>query len=96
MHYQITTNMSVNQDLEGDMHDRDLDIPSAAELADCEAELPEWDRLAVCDYWEAVVNEELGEEPTPAEHEPRVALRVFKNDATEQRPESGAHGDEAA
>lgn len=35
------------------------DIP-AAELADCVEPLPEWDRLRVRDYWDAVVAEELG------------------------------------
>lgn len=91
MHYQFTINMSVNQDLEGDMHDRDLDVPSAAELADCEAELPEWDRLQVRDYWEAVVDEELGESPAPEEHEPRTsALRVLRTDSPEPRPQAEA------
>lgn len=45
----------------------DLDIsPSAAELAATEAELPEWDRLAVRDHWEAVIAEELGAPQVPA------------------------------
>lgn len=34
--------------------------PSPAELALIEAELPEWERLAVRDYWDAVVAEEIG------------------------------------
>lgn len=34
--------------------------PSAADLAAIESELPEWDRLAVRDYWETVIAEELG------------------------------------
>lgn len=76
------------------MHERDLDVPSAAELADCEAELPEWDRIQVRDYWEAVVNEELGEDPTPTEHEPRTtALRVLRTDSAAPPPQSGAHND---
>lgn len=34
--------------------------PSADELATCEAELEDWERLAVRDYWAAVIAEELG------------------------------------
>lgn len=33
--------------------------PTNAELAAIESELPEWDRLAVQDYWATVVAEEL-------------------------------------
>lgn len=40
------------------MEDPNID-PSPAELALIEAELPEWERLAVRDYWDAVVGEEL-------------------------------------
>ncbi|MEU6263899.1 hypothetical protein [Saccharopolyspora shandongensis] len=40
--------------------------PSAEELAFCEAELQEWDRLTVRDYWDAVVAEELGAPQSPA------------------------------
>lgn len=38
---------------------------TASELAFCEAALPEWDRLHVRDYWDAVVAVELGA-PEPA------------------------------
>lgn len=38
----------------------DADMPSPATLADCEATLPEWDRLAVRDYWDGVIAEEIG------------------------------------
>lgn len=47
------------------MYEPDLDVPSAADLASIESELPEWDRLRVRDYWDAVVAEELGA-PKPA------------------------------
>lgn len=40
--------------------------PSAEELAMCESELPEWDRLAARDYWDAVIAEELGAPLSPA------------------------------
>ena len=44
----------------------DLSIyPLPAELALVEAELPEWERLAVRDYWDAVVAEEMAEVPVP-------------------------------
>lgn len=46
------------------MEDLSVD-PSPAELALIEAELPEWERLAVRDYWDAVVDEEIGEVPLP-------------------------------
>ena len=36
------------------------EMPSPATLADCEATLQEWDRLAVRDYWDGVIAEELG------------------------------------
>ncbi|RKT84867.1 hypothetical protein SAMN05421805_10160 [Saccharopolyspora antimicrobica] len=39
---------------------------SAEELAFCEAELPEWERLSVRDYWDAVIAEELGAQVWPA------------------------------
>lgn len=48
------------------MHELDLDVPSAADLASIEAELPEWDRLRVRDYWDAVIAEELGAPQPPA------------------------------
>lgn len=44
------------------MEDLSVD-PSPAELALIEAELPEWERLAVRDYWDAVVAEEITEVP---------------------------------
>jgi hypothetical protein len=72
--------MSVKQRQEGEMDDRDLDGPNAAELAHCEAELPEWDRLRVRDYWEAVVSEELGEDPVPEEREPTDDFQVLSSD----------------
>jgi hypothetical protein len=84
--------MSVKQRQEGEMDERDLDVPSAAELADCEAELPEWDRLRVRDHWDAVVSEELGEEPVPEEHEPRTTfLRGLGPDISEVRSHPEAH-----
>jgi hypothetical protein len=43
-----------------------LDNERAAELAFCEAELEEWDRLEVRDYWGAVIAEELGATQHPA------------------------------
>lgn len=46
------------------MEDLSVD-PSPAELALIEAELPEWERLAVRDYWDAVVAEEIAEVPVP-------------------------------
>lgn len=42
------------------MDHRDVEMPSPAALADCEAVLPEWDRLAVRDYWDQVIAAELG------------------------------------
>lgn len=40
--------------------------PSAEELTAMEAELPEWDRLRVRDYFDAVIAEELGAQQSPA------------------------------
>ncbi|MCX2728812.1 hypothetical protein OOZ19_01030 [Saccharopolyspora sp. NFXS83] len=48
------------------MHELDLDVPSAADLASIEAALPEWDRLLVRDHWESVIAEELGAPQRPA------------------------------
>lgn len=45
----------------------DSDALSPAMLADCEAALSEWERLAVRDYWDAVVAEELAEVPVPVD-----------------------------
>ncbi|WP_338602653.1 hypothetical protein [Saccharopolyspora sp. SCSIO 74807] len=47
------------------MNEPAREVPTAAELAGIEAELPEEDRLRVRDYWDAVVAEELGA-PEPA------------------------------
>lgn len=44
------------------MEDPELDLP-AADLAGCEVELEEWERLRVRDYWEAVIADELGGPP---------------------------------
>lgn len=57
--------------------------PAATDLALCEAELEEWDELAVRDYWESVVAEELGAslsraaEPVVGSGE-RVRLRRYE------------------
>jgi hypothetical protein len=48
------------------MEDQGSYSPPAAELADAEVELPEWDRLRVRDYWDAVIAEELGARQSPA------------------------------
>ena len=48
------------------MNEPAREVPSAAELAGIEAELPEEDRLRVRDYWEAVISEELGAPERPA------------------------------
>lgn len=48
------------------MQDPNID-PSPAELALIEAELPEWERLAVRDYWDAVLAEEMAELPMSVE-----------------------------
>lgn len=42
------------------MYDPDTNEPTPEELANSTALLPEWDRLAVRDYWAEVVAEELG------------------------------------
>lgn len=42
------------------MFEQDLKEPTAAELAESVALLPEWDRLAVRDYWAELIAEELG------------------------------------
>lgn len=47
------------------MEDQTPDPLSPADLADCEAQLPEWDSLAVRDYWEAVIEAELGAPLSP-------------------------------
>jgi hypothetical protein len=45
------------------MQDPHIDEPSAAELASAVVELPEWDRLRVRDYYQALVAAELGCRP---------------------------------
>ena len=50
------------------MEEPDLGVPSPADLAAIEAELPEWDRLRVRDHWDAVVAEELGAPEPPDAH----------------------------
>lgn len=104
IHYQFTTNMSVNRRLENDMDEPDLDVPSAADLAAIEAELPEWDRLRVRDHWEAVIAEELDSpepadelaepEPTPLRHRRRTDATVLRLVTAEY--ESARHDEEAA
>ncbi len=75
------------------MDDVDPNYPSAAELAAVEAELPEWERLRVRDYWDAVCVEEWG---APSPHaEPETSTEEPTPDSAEVRtlfptsPESG-------
>lgn len=59
------------------------EMPSPATLADCEATLQEWDRLAVRDYWDGVIAEELGA-PLSRVAEPDNA--ASPSDSTAGRP----------
>lgn len=75
------------------MDDVDPNYPSAAELAAVEAELPEWERLRVRDYWDAVCVEEWGARSPHAE--PEAPTRESTPDSAEVRtlfptsPENG-------
>lgn len=78
------------------MHERDLEFPSAADLAAIEAELPEWERLRVRDYWDAVVSEELGKDAAPEDETRGADLHVLSSDDFEPRRLADSPGDQAA
>jgi hypothetical protein len=79
------------------MQDPEIDEPSAAELASAVVALPEWDRLRVRDYYQALVAKELGcRPPASQEREPEgrtsgVVVPLFRAPAHEapSSPDSG-------
>lgn len=84
------------------MDHQDAEMPSPAILADCEAALPEWDRLAVRDYWDAVVAAELGSPvsqvsaPDRAASSIRTAGRAVLHLVTNEQPRVETPFEEAA